>query len=145
MKYLIIFFLILFLSLFQAAILPLNFLLVFVIILSLRQKAPISFVWAFLAGLFLDLFLFNPLGISALFFLSLDFILKLYRQRFSLNHPLVLSFVILISYSLYSFLLGKEIKILEAGLLLLTILLLRFFLEKTFLFTSPEKGDKLKL
>ncbi len=144
MKLAAVFFLILGLSLFQTTLLPINLLLILVIIFSLWQKAPESFVWAFLAGLFLDLFSFNQLGFSSIIFVSLDLILKLYRQRFSLDHPLVISFVLVTSYFLYSWLTGREIGIWEAVILLVVILVIRLFRKELFL-AFPKQGKKLKL
>lgn len=145
MKTIIPLFLILGLSLLQVTLLPINFLLIFVIVFSLWKKAPESFLWAFLGGLFLDLFSFGQLGFSAIVFVTLDFLLKLYRQRFSLDHPLVIIFVLVISYLLFSWLTGKEIKIGEGVVLLVVLLIIRFFRRELF-FTSPGKeGGRLKL
>src|SRR4030042_3125377 len=127
MKTVAILLLILGFSLMQATLLPLNLLLVLVIIFSLWQEAPQSFLWVFLGGLFLDLFSFKPLGFSAMIFVSLDLLLKLYHQRFSLDHPLVISFVLISSYLVYSWLTGREVRIGEGLVLLFILLLIRFF------------------
>lgn len=145
MKAFLIFFLILGLALFQNLILPVNFLLVLVIIFSLWKKAPESFIWAFLTGLFLDLFSFGQLGFSAIIFVSLDFLLKLYHQKFSLDHPLILIFVLFVSYLTYSWLTGKTMMIGEILVLLILILILRFFQKRLFLALAEGEEGKLKL
>lgn len=145
MKAFLTFFLILGLAFLQTFILPVNFLLVLVIVFSLWKKAPASFVWAFLAGLFLDLFSFGQLGLAAIIFVTLDFLLKLYHQRFSLDHPLILIFVLLVSYFAFSWLTGKTIMIGELLILLILILILRFFQKRLFLALADEEEGKLKL
>lgn len=145
MKAFLIFFLILGLALFQTLILPVNFLLVLVIIFSLWKKAPESFIWAFLAGVFLDLFSFGQMGLAAIIFVSLDFLLKLYHQKFSLDHPLMLIFVLLVSYFAFSWLTGKTMMIGEISVLLILILIFRFFQKRLFLALAEGEEGRLKL
>lgn len=145
MKIIIPLFLILGLSLIQTTFFPINFLLILVIVFSLGKKAPESFTWVFLAGIFLDLFSFHQLGFSAIIFVSFDFFLKLYRQRFSLDHPLVVSLVLVVSYLLYSWLTGREIKIWEGLTLLFILLFIRFLRKELFFASLGKEGDRLKL
>lgn len=145
MKFIISLFLILGLSLIQTTLLPINFLLIFIIVFSLWKKAPQSFLWAFLAGLFLDLFSLRQLGFSAIIFVSFDFILKLYRQRFSFDHPLVVSLVLVIGYLLFSWLTGREIRIWEGIILLAILLTIRFLRKELFLASSGKEGGRLKI
>lgn len=145
MKTIITLFLVLGLSLIQATLLPINFLLILVIALSLGKKAPESFLWAFLGGFFLDLFSFKQLGLSSIFFVSLDFLLKLYRQRFSLDHPLVIIFVLVASYLLHFWFTGREIRIWEGLTLVIILLLIRFFRKELFSVSLGKEGERLKL
>ncbi len=145
MKTVAILFLILGFSLMQTTLLPLNLLLVLIIILSLRQEAPQSFLWVFLAGLFLDLFSLKQLGLSAMIFVSFDFLLKIYRQRFSLEQPLVISLVFVLSYLIFSSLTGREIRIWEGLVLLVILLLIRFLRRDLFFVSSGREGGRLKL
>lgn len=145
MKIILTFLLILGLSFLQSFVLPVNLVLILVIVFSLGKKEPESFVWAFLAGLFLDWFSFGQLGRTSLIFVGLDFILKLYRQRFSLDHPVVLGLVLLASYGAYSLLSGREIRLWEVGILLIAIFLWRFWQKEIFLDFSGKEGGKLKL
>ncbi len=145
MKIVIPLFLILGLSLIQTTFLPINFLLILVIVFSLGKKAPESFLWAFLGGLFLDLFSFKQFGFSAVIFVSFDFFLKLYRQRFSLDHPLMVSFVLIVSYLLYSWLTGREIRVWEGLILLFILLSIRFLRKELFFSSLGKEGNRLKL
>jgi cell shape-determining protein MreD len=145
MKIIALLFLILFLSLIQATFLPLNLLLVFVIILSLWQEAPQSFLWVFLAGLCLDLFSLKQLGLSSIIFVSFDFLIKIYRQRFSLEQPLVVSLFFVLSYFLFSLITAREMKIWEGVVLLVILLLIRFLRKDWFFVSSGQEGGRLKL
>lgn len=145
MRLFLTFLLILGASFFQSFFLPVNLVLVLVIVFSLGKKEPESFVWAFLSGLFLDWFSFGQIGRTSLIFVGLDFVLKLYRQRFSLDHPVVLSLVLLASYGAYSLLSGREIRLGEGLVLLAIILLWRFWQKEMFLGFSGREGGKLKL
>lgn len=145
MRIILTFLLILGLSFFQSFLLPVNFILILVIVFSLEKKEPESSVWVFLSGLLLDWFSFGQLGRTSLILVSLDFVLKLYRQRFSLDHPLVLSLILLLSYLIYSLFAGREIRIGEAAILLIIILLWRFWQKEMFLGFPGKEGGKLKL
>jgi len=145
MKTVALLFIILFFSLIQTTFLPINLLLVFVIIFSLWQEAPQSFLWVFLAGLCLDFFSLKQLGLSAMIFVSFDFLLKIYRQRFSLEQPLVISLVFVFSYLIFSSLTGREIRIWEGLVLLVTLLLIRFLRKDLFFVSSGQEEGRLKL
>lgn len=145
MKIIAFLFLILLLSLIQTTLLPINLLLVFVIIVSLWQEVPQSFLWVFLAGLFLDLFSLKPIGTSSIIFVSFDFLLKVYRQRFSLGQPLVISLILIFSYFVFSLMTGREMKIWEGLILLILLWLVRFFRRDWFFAASPKESGRLKL
>lgn len=77
-----IFFLVLaiILSLLQATILPVNLLLVLVILVPFYQT-DFSFLFAFLAGLTLDLIKRESLGITSIKFLLIAFLIFLLKNR----------------------------------------------------------------
>lgn len=86
-----LFFLVVFEGVFVA--LPLVFALLIVLQIVYRSGAVMA--GAFLAGLFLDAFLFRPLGQSSLLFLSFLTLLALYERRFEVQtYPFLIGSVI---------------------------------------------------
>ncbi|HUS52091.1 MAG TPA: rod shape-determining protein MreD [Candidatus Bathyarchaeia archaeon] len=92
-----------FLSLVQGAFLPLNLVLVGVLVWAVLRPIKETLIVAFLAGVFLDLALGTPLGLSSLVFLTSSYLLALYARKFDPLYPLFLpafSFLSFLAYSL---------------------------------------------
>ena len=88
------------LSLFVAVLLessittiPLTLLVVFIAAVVIRKNEV--FAYAFLAGLFLDLLTFRPIGISSLYFVTFVFVIFLYQRKFEIE---TLTFVSIFSF-----------------------------------------------
>lgn len=79
------------LSLLQATVLRVNFLLLFILLKN-------SYLWAFLAGLMLDLLAVQRLGLSSLLFLLILAIFKLYSRKYEPRLPFLLPFVFFTSF-----------------------------------------------
>lgn len=91
MKFFLSFLVVFLLSLFQATVLRLNLLLLFVLLKN-------SFLWAFLAGLILDLLTTQRLGLSSLLFLLILGIFHLYSRKYEPRLPFLIPFVFLASF-----------------------------------------------
>ena len=76
------------LVLLQSTVLKTNLLLLFVIFQA-------SYAWAFWAGLILDLFSHQPLGLSSLLFLMIVHLFKLYSRKYEPRFGFLLPFVFL--------------------------------------------------
>lgn len=90
MKSILLFLVVFVLSLLQATVLRVNFLLLFVLLQG-------SYSWAFLAGLILDLMTGQRLGLSSLLFLLILFLFQLYSRKYEPRWPFLLPFVFLAS------------------------------------------------
>ena len=91
MKFLFPLLIVFLLSLFQATVLPVNFLLLFVLLKN-------SYFWAFLAGFVLDLMASQRLGLSSLLFLLILAVFSLYSRKYEPRLPFLLPFVFLASF-----------------------------------------------
>jgi hypothetical protein len=90
--------------------------LVCLICLLIIKRNEVVFLYAFLAGLFLDIFAVRNLGISSGFFLFILFLMFLYQRKYEINS---FPFLIIVSYlgSLFFLLLfGFEIIFIQAGI-----------------------------
>lgn len=75
----------------QAIFLPINFLLLLVLFLSLVSESN-SFFWAFLLGLGFDLLASRQIGLSSLALLAIAFLIFLYKRKVATFHLLFLTF-----------------------------------------------------
>ena len=91
MKIFLSFFIVFVLSLLQATVLRINFLLLFV----LWKR---SYFWAFLAGLIFDLMVGNRLGLSSLLFLLILLLFRLYSRKYEPHGFFLAVFAFLSSY-----------------------------------------------
>lgn len=79
------------LSLGQSTILPVNFLLLFVLLKN-------SYGWGFVSGLVLDLLTGQRLGLSSLLFLLILGVFRLYSRKYEPRLAFLLPFVFLMSF-----------------------------------------------
>jgi len=130
------------LALVQFSLLPLNLLFGLVCFLALSLSSWEPFAWAFLAGLFLDLFGGFPLGFSSLGFLVVAFLFFVYKNRFSFKSPItVLIFVFLGNFLFYFF--GKKpFFYKEAVFWAIVFTFLRIFAPALFEGFSPRKEEQ---
>lgn len=135
---------IIFLAIFQNLVWDFNFLLVFVLVATLGFSGNFALILAFLAGLFLDLLGGAKLGFSSLGFLLPTFLLILYRQRFSFQNPLLILFLTLAYYALFSLITTRPFNSLEGAVLLALVMVFRFLVPSLFQ-GEPEKEPRLKL
>ena len=82
MPLIFLFSLIFFFSLLEATVTSLNLVLLVIVLWSALKAAEEGFVVAFFAGLILDLLKGHPLGSSSLFFLTVSFLIYVYKNRF---------------------------------------------------------------
>lgn len=103
MNFLIILFLLYFLTVVETSLIPLNLILALVIVLSLRMKTPLSLVAAFAGGLFYDSISGHRLGLSSLMMLLTSGLYLYLKEKFSLTNPLfrfILTFLVYTGYQL---------------------------------------------
>lgn len=124
--------LIIFLALIQTSLLPLNLLFGLVCLLSILISSWEIFGYAFLAGVFLDLFAGTTLGFSSLGFLALSFVFSSYGRRFSFKSPVTLFIFVFLGNFLFCFFARKPFFAKEALLWATTLLGLRIFMPSTF-------------
>lgn len=75
---------------FQASFLPINFLLLLVLFLSLAREND-NFFWPFLVGLGLDFISGRQVGLSSLAMLTVTFLIFLYKRKVATFHFLFLT------------------------------------------------------
>lgn len=127
-----IFVLIILLALVQISLLPLNFLFALSCLLALSLSFWEPFAWAFLAGVFLDLFSGSPLGYSSLGYLAVSLIFFLYKNRFSFKSPITVFIFVFLGNLLFSFFGKKPFFIKEALFWAILFTLLRIFIPSSF-------------
>ena len=133
--------LILALAILQGAFLPINLVLLTVLVWSIVKQSRDSLLVAFLAGVFLDMAVFLPLGSSSLIFLLVVFFVTLYSRKFDPSHPAFLAIFIFISVVLYNLMMQKP-WLVEAVLLTGLSMLLRPVLRK---YSADFDRDSIKL
>lgn len=85
-KYLLVFFILLFFGLLQSTVLPVNFLLLLTILFAVNLDLKDGFIMAMISGILRDLFFGLPIGFSSMFFLGMIFLLSLYGRKYKLDH-----------------------------------------------------------
>ena len=145
MKNLIIFFVILILALLKAIVLPFDLLFGLICFLSISSASSMIFLWAFLAGIFLDLFTLRPLGLSSLGFLSVTAMFFLYRRRFSLKSPFLVFFFVFSTHLLFDLFSGKSLSFQTSFEWALLFTLARFLIPGFFESFGQQEEIKLKL
>lgn len=143
MRYFLFLLTVLAVAFFQAVVWNFNFLLLLVLVSSLLFSPSRSLFLAFLAGIFLDLFSGAKMGFSSLAFLFPCFLLSLYRQRFSLQNPVLIFLVTFVASFLFAFIVRQSFAWFEG--LILAFLMLGFRLLLPFLFVSEEERQPFKL
>lgn len=63
---------------------------------------------ALVSGLILDLLLVRPLGLASIFFVSIVFIIALYKRKIRSNNPFFVIVAVFLASLSYSFLFGSE-------------------------------------
>ena len=91
------FLIIIFLAFVQTTIIPFNLVLLVVICLAVLLSPRSGLTWAFLAGLILDLTSGQTLGFSSLIFLTIAFLINLYKSKFK-----AANFIYLLPFTLFS-------------------------------------------
>lgn len=145
MKNLFILVFIILLALIQASLLPFNFLFGLVSLLSILISSWEVFGYAFLAGVFLDLFSGSTLGFSSLGFLAIPFIFSSYGGRFSFKNPPTLAIFVFLGNFVFSFFSQKPFFIKEALLWAATFFILRIFAPRLFETFPSFKEQKIKV
>lgn len=145
MKHLIIFLVIFILALLKATFLPFDLLFGLICFLSISGSFPLIFLWAFTAGIFLDLFTLQPLGLSSLGFLSVVAVFSLYRKRFSLKSPLIVFFFVFSTHLLFDLFSGKSLSFQASFGWALLFTLARFLIPGFFESFGQQEEIKLKL
>ena len=86
------------------------FVLLFLILLYIYTRKDSVFIYAFISGLFLDIFQVRVLGETALFFLPVLFLLFLYQRKFEIaSLPFVIFSVFISSYCYLFFFIQVDI------------------------------------
>ncbi len=129
MKNYLVLLLVLLLSLLQGSFLGFNLVLLLVLFYTIIKQDKQSLYMAFFSGLILDLSKGYLVGLSAMIFLFLSFLLILYSYRFSATHGLFLVFFTAFSVALYSFLVYGFFDWKEIIVLVLLSLLVKFILK----------------
>jgi len=144
MSKILIFLLILVLAFFQTSFLPLNFLFSLVCFLAISEASWEIFLWAFLAGVFLDFLTSSPLGFSSLAFLAVAGGFSVYKKKFSFKSPITIFILVFVANFLFSFLSRTAFLLKEALFWSTLFTLLRIFFP--FFFESfGVKDNKIKV
>lgn len=99
----------------QATIFSFNLVLLLVLSLGVVRSAKSGLVWAFIAGVVLDLVTGQTLGLSSLIFLLIIFLLNLYKTKFkAANFAYLLPFTLL-SVWFYEFFQGEPLALFEVA------------------------------
>jgi len=113
-----------------------------IVIMSALTYSAESLIFAFAAGLFLDLFNLKLLGSDSLIFLCITAVILRYNRRINFTSILNILVFVVLSVAVYSFLIYQ--KFFNIWNILLTIvfsLVMLFFLP----FLIPEAGSRKKL
>lgn len=141
-----IFVLIILLALIKSSLLPFNLLFGAICFLATSSSSWEIFLWAFLSGLFLDLFEGTPLGFSSLGFLAVAGIFSAYRQRFSFRSPVTVFVFVFLGNFIFSFFARKPFFIKEALFWATVFTFLRIFVPLLFEgFSLAQEEQKIKV
>ncbi len=114
--------------------------LVYYFIFSKKMNA---FGMALVSGIFIDIFLLNPIGATSLFLTIILFIISLYSKKFEIQTPIFLVLITFISTLIYSFLFSPDSSFQKAifniALALLILNIIKFWKKKNIHFTSLVK------
>jgi rod shape-determining protein MreD len=102
----------------QAALLPINWVMVIVLFGALAGKGKKAAWLAFLSGLILDLIVGNRLGLSSLAFLLVAFLVFSGRDRLITHHPAALFLTAFLSELIYNKVLVELSALTKEGLFL---------------------------
>jgi cell shape-determining protein MreD len=92
--------------------LPLSFLLIFFLAVSLRENS--IFPLAFLSGLLLDFLSFRLIGLSSLYFVSFSFLVLLYQRKFEIDTPYFVLFFSFFGSLFYLWIQGSSYGFMQA-------------------------------
>lgn len=131
MKYLVYPFLI-FLILLESSILTIPVVLLFLLFYAVFARSETVFLIAFVSGIFLDMLLLRPLGLTSVFFLSVVFLVLLYERKFEIG---TVYFVTILSFlsSLFYFLLFPSAYIFPQVVICVILSFAIFLLSKRFI------------
>lgn len=133
------------LALVQTTIIGFNFLLVFVLVISLAGGEKESFLSAFISGLFLDLLAGSPLGLSSLAFLSLTFLAFAYKRKFQAKNLFFWIVIFLVGNFFFKMVNGQIWHWKEGLLMTALALVIYFVLDKVGVLGEEEEGIKLRI
>lgn len=137
---LLIFFLFPTCILLESTLVPIPLTLFCIILISSFWEEEIE-IWAFLAGIFLDLFVPRLLGIDSIFFLGVVFLSRRYRKKMHSGQFIFLASFFLLIITVYSLIFYKNLGFFQLVILATTsgslLLLTRKFLG--------EAGNKKRL
>jgi len=134
--------LIILLALIKSSLLPFNLLFGAICFLAIVSSSWEIFLYAFLAGVFLDLFSGTPLGFSSLGFLAVAGIFSAYKNRFSFRSPATIFVFVFLGNFIFSFFARKPFFIKEALFWAVSFTFLRIFAPLLFEGFSPEKEEQ---
>ena len=126
MAYWFFLFFVFFLSLIGFSFLQINFLLVLVIISSLKMKAPLSLFSSFFSGLGFDFVSGRNLGWTSLFFLAISGLIHILNKRFTMSSPVIVFILTFVFYFLFQLIQNLPIKILEVLIISVLAVILSF-------------------
>lgn len=124
---------------FEGTFFALPLVLPVLIVLQIMYRTGAVIIAAFLAGLFLDTFLFRQLGESSLFFLSFLTILALYERKFEVRTYPFLVVSIVLGTALYLIVFGSAAFLVQ----IFSALIFSLILFSTFIKKSDERSERL--
>jgi len=137
MKNYLLLFLVLIFAILQVSFLPVNLVLLVVLAFALLNESSRSLLFAFYAGLILDLAKGGPLGFYSIFFLVVVFVLLLYSNRFEVSRWFFIPIFIFL-VSVIENLFKVHFFVWKEGLILAFVWFLRITL-------MPERNKDFKL
>lgn len=112
------------LSVLEDTLIPLNLVLAFVIIISLRSKSLLGLAGAFMGGILIDIFSGYVVGLSSFLMLLISGILIYLKEKFSLKNPILRFTMVFLLYLIYQVLMVGTWQFKEAAVMAIVMTLM---------------------
>ncbi|MBI4990882.1 hypothetical protein HZB96_02195 [Candidatus Gottesmanbacteria bacterium] len=135
---LLLFFLFLFIIIFESTLFPVPLTLLCVMTVSILWEEEVE-IWAFAGGLILDLFIPRLLGIDSIFFLTVVFLSRRYHNKIHSEQFIFYTIFFLLILAVYSLIFYKNLSPVQLVVFIALSAGFLFFTKQFFPAKSPKK------